>query len=114
MSALIRRPMRTNKGERPHPEHCETVNRFGDAEVRNFEDRWIVFCYKQVLRNRIDVREVMGDNSTETAYLGCEIAMCDAWVSMYYKRDVRVGSAHTVSRAGWSLSVPKERNRFDR
>jgi hypothetical protein len=44
MSALIRRPMRTNKGERPHPEHCETVNRFGDAEVRNFEDRWIVFC----------------------------------------------------------------------
>jgi len=64
--------------ERAHPEHCGTVNHFGDAEVRNFEDRWIVFCWKQVLRNRIDVREVTGDDSNETAYLGCEIAMCDA------------------------------------
>jgi len=51
----------------------------------------------------------MGENSSETAYLGFEIAMCDALgVDILQVRNVRVGTAHSVE------GVLKAWNTFER
>jgi len=51
----------------------------------------------------------MGENSSEMAYLGFEIAMCDALgVDILQARNVRVGTAHSVE------GVLKARNTFER
>ena len=69
----------------------------GEAKVRNFDDRWIVFRQKHVLGNQIGVRGVKGEHRTETANLGFEIAKCDALgVDVLQARDFRVGRAHSV------------------
>ena len=58
---------------------------------------------------RNGVRVIMGENSTETGYLGLEIAMCDALgVDILQARNVRVGRAHSVE------GVLKARNTFER
>jgi len=49
-------------------------------------------CARNVLRNRIGVRGVRGENSTETAHFGFEIAMCDALrMGVLQVCDARVG-----------------------
>jgi hypothetical protein len=69
----------------------------GEAEVRNIDDRWIVFRQKHVLGNQIGVRGVKGEHPTETANLGFEVAKCDALgVDILQARDFRVGRAHSV------------------
>ena len=40
----------TQTKKRAHSEHCETVNNFGETEVGNFYDGWVIPCQKDVLR----------------------------------------------------------------
>ncbi len=81
-------------------EHTLSIVRLsttGEAKGRNFDDRWIVFRQKHVLGNQLGVRGVTGEHPTETAYLGFEIARCDALgVDILQARDFRVGRAHSV------------------